>query len=42
MNEIRFVDTSLRDGQLSLWASNMTTGMMLPVAERLARPNVPV
>jgi oxaloacetate decarboxylase alpha subunit len=34
MDEIRFVDTTLRDGQLSLWASNMTTGMMLPVAER--------
>jgi pyruvate/oxaloacetate carboxyltransferase len=30
MKEIRFVDTTLRDGQLSLWASNMTTGMMLP------------
>jgi len=35
--EIFFVDTTLRDGQLSLWASNMTTGMMLPVAERLDR-----
>ncbi|HWH77921.1 MAG TPA: hypothetical protein VNT76_11140, partial [Candidatus Binatus sp.] len=33
--QIRFVDTTLRDGQLSLWASNMKTGMMLPVAERL-------
>jgi oxaloacetate decarboxylase (Na+ extruding) subunit alpha len=32
---IRFVDTTLRDGHLSLWASNMRTGMMLPVAERL-------
>ena len=32
-----FVDTTLRDGQLSLWASNMTTAMMLPVAERLDR-----
>ena len=31
--EIRFVDTTLRDGQLSLWASNMTTRMMLPVIE---------
>jgi pyruvate/oxaloacetate carboxyltransferase len=27
----------LRDGQLSLWASNMRTGMMLPVAERFDR-----
>ena len=35
--EIFFVDTTLRDGQLSLWASNMRTGMMLPVAERLDR-----
>jgi oxaloacetate decarboxylase alpha subunit len=34
MDPVRFVDTTLRDGQLSLWASNMTTGMMLPVAER--------
>ncbi len=33
--QIHFVDTTLRDGQLSLWASNMRTGMMLPVAERL-------
>src|SRR5918999_5709303 len=35
--EIFFVDTTLRDGQLSLWASNMRTAMMLPVAERLDR-----
>jgi oxaloacetate decarboxylase (Na+ extruding) subunit alpha len=35
--EIRFVDTTLRDGQLSLWASNMRTAMMLPVAEHLDR-----
>jgi oxaloacetate decarboxylase (Na+ extruding) subunit alpha len=34
-DEIFFVDTTLRDGQLSLWASNMRTGMMLPIAERL-------
>src|ERR1041384_8782566 len=33
--EIRFVDTTSRDGHLSLWASNMRTGMMLPIAERL-------
>jgi oxaloacetate decarboxylase alpha subunit len=32
--KIYFIDTTLRDGQLSLWASNMRTGMMLPVAER--------
>ena len=36
-NEIRFVDTTLRDGHLSLWASNMRTGMILPIAERLDR-----
>jgi len=37
MEEIRFVDTTLRDGQLSLWASNMTTGMMLPIVENIDR-----
>jgi len=31
MDEIRIVDTTLRDGNTSLWAHNMTTGMMLPV-----------
>ncbi|MGH7816476.1 MAG: pyruvate carboxylase subunit B [Candidatus Binatia bacterium] len=36
-SSIYFVDTTLRDGQLSLWASNMRTSMMLPVAERLDR-----
>ncbi len=35
MTEIKFVDTTLRDGQASLWAENMRTGMMLLVAERL-------
>jgi oxaloacetate decarboxylase (Na+ extruding) subunit alpha len=34
-NRIRFVDTTLRDGHQSLWAENMTTGMMLPIAERM-------
>jgi oxaloacetate decarboxylase alpha subunit len=34
---IRFVDTTIRDGHQSLWAENMTTGMMLPVAEQLDR-----
>jgi oxaloacetate decarboxylase (Na+ extruding) subunit alpha len=37
MNEIRFVDTTLRDGQMSLWATNMTTAMMLPVVEAMDR-----
>jgi oxaloacetate decarboxylase (Na+ extruding) subunit alpha len=34
---IKFVDTTIRDGHQSLWAENMTTGMMLPVAETLDR-----
>lgn len=35
MSEIRFVDTTLRDGHQSLWAEGMTTGMMLAVADRM-------
>ena len=35
MDPIRFVDTTIRDGHQSLWAENMTTGMMLPVAETM-------
>ncbi len=35
MNEVHFIDTTLRDGQASLWAENMRTGMMLAVAERI-------
>ncbi len=35
MTRIAFVDTTLRDGHQSLWAERMTTGMMLPVAERM-------
>ena len=35
MNPIRFVDTTIRDGHQSLWAENMTTGMMLPIAKNL-------
>jgi oxaloacetate decarboxylase (Na+ extruding) subunit alpha len=37
MDGIRFVDTTIRDGHQSLWAENMTTGMMLPVAEAMDR-----
>src|SRR6476659_1630331 len=37
MEGIKFVDTTIRDGHQSLWAENMTTGMMLPVAETLDR-----
>ncbi len=34
---VKFVDTTIRDGHQSLWAENMTTGMMLPVAEIMDR-----
>lgn len=36
-DRIAFADTTLRDGQLSLWASSMTTQMMLPVVEYIDR-----
>ena len=35
MDTIDFVDTTIRDGHQSLWAENMTTGMMLPIAKNL-------
>jgi len=35
MDDVRFVDTTLRDGQQSLWAYGMRTGMMLPVASQM-------
>ena len=35
MDKIEFIDVTLRDGHQSLWAEGMTTGMMLPVAEKL-------
>lgn len=31
--EIKLIDTTLRDGQMSLWAMNMKTGVMLPAME---------
>ncbi|GAA4342032.1 carboxylase [Pigmentiphaga soli] len=34
-NQVRFVDTTVRDGQQSLWATNMRTAMMLPVLPTL-------
>ena len=37
MSEIRFVDTTLRDGQMSLWATQMRTGMMLPILDTMDR-----
>jgi oxaloacetate decarboxylase alpha subunit len=35
MREITFVDTTLRDGHQSLWATRMTTAHMLPIAPLL-------
>ena len=37
MNPITIVDTTLRDGQLSLWALGMKTGAMLTIAEQMDR-----
>ncbi len=35
--EVRFADTTIRDGPLSLWANNIRTGMMLAIARDLDR-----
>jgi len=35
MDEIQIVDTTLRDGDISLWAYGMTTGMMLPALRHM-------
>ena len=32
MDDIHIIDTTLRDGQLSLWALGMRTGAMLAIA----------
>jgi oxaloacetate decarboxylase (Na+ extruding) subunit alpha len=37
MTEIRFADTTIRDGHSSLWAQNMRTGMILAIAPDLDR-----
>ena len=37
MKEIHFVDTTVRDGQLSLWALGMRTGAMLAIAKQMDR-----
>lgn len=37
MAEIKFVDTTLRDGHQSLWAEGLRTDMMLPIAEPMDR-----
>jgi oxaloacetate decarboxylase alpha subunit len=35
VDEVRIVDTTLRDGDISLWAYGMTTGMMLPALSHM-------
>lgn len=35
MSDIRFVDTTVRDGSQSLWAIGMRTDMILPIAQQL-------
>lgn len=35
MDEVHFVDTTIRDGHQSLWAERMSTGMMLPIVKNL-------
>ena len=37
MRAVNFIDTTFRDGQQSLWAEGMTTGMMVPVASQMDR-----
>ncbi len=37
---VSIMDTTIRDGQQSLWATRMTTAMMLPVAKHLQRSGV--
>ena len=37
MTEIRFADTTIRDGNTSVWAQAMRTGMMLAIAPELDR-----
>jgi oxaloacetate decarboxylase alpha subunit len=37
MSEIHFVDTTLRDGQQSLWELGMKNGAMLPIAAQMDR-----
>ena len=37
MSEIKVIDTTLRDAHQCLWATRMTTAMMLPVADAMDR-----
>ena len=35
MSDIHFIDTTLRDGNQSLWAFNMKTAAMLEIAHQM-------
>ena len=35
MDDVQIIDTTLRDGDISLWAYGMTTGMMLPALRHM-------
>lgn len=37
MNEVKIIDTTLRDAPQCLWATRMTAGMMMPVAPAMDR-----
>jgi oxaloacetate decarboxylase alpha subunit len=37
MKPLHFVDTTLRDGNTSLWAGSLRTGMIMPVADQFDR-----
>ena len=37
MKALHFVDTTLRDGNTSLWAGAMRTDMLLPIIDQLDR-----
>lgn len=37
MNEVKIIDTTLRDAPQCLWATRMTAGMMMPVAPTMDR-----
>ena len=34
-NRLRIMDTTIRDGQQSLWATRMTTAEMLPILPKM-------
>src|SRR3972149_10211750 len=38
--DVRFIDTTFRDGSQSLWASGLRAGMMESVAEKMGRAGV--